>query len=311
MASPARSKGPPPPLALEGRHTSLGPKWNACDSEGLPEDMQGPEDTLEHVGAFACSSVQGWRPGMEDAHIGVQPLTQGDEPAHFFAVFDGHGGHRCSRYLKEHLPVAIRSNLETHTSREEALKRAFCTVDAEYVTSEGDSTQDEGSTAVTVLVVGRTIYCANTGDSRAVLVGKTETKMLSVDHKPSMPAEKERIVAAGGLVWQNRVMGYLAVARAFGDKSLKTFVIPDPDVVSMDLQDDDEFVVLACDGLWDVADNDMVSALVRRHTAEKGLKLAAQALTTYAIRNGSKDNVTCMIVALQHGSVALDTGAVS
>ena len=50
---------------------------------------------------------------------------------------------------------------------------------------------------------------------------------------------------------------------------------------------------------------------MRRHTAEKGLKLAAQALTTYAIRNGSKDNVTCMIVALQHGSVALDTGALS
>jgi len=71
-------------------------------------------------------------------------------------------------------------------------------------------------------------------------------------------------------------MGRLGVSRAFGDKSLKTYVIADPDIITMPLKEGDDFLVLACDGLWDVVDIETVTDLVRQHTASKGLQAAAQ-----------------------------------
>jgi serine/threonine protein phosphatase PrpC len=103
-------------------------------------------------------------------------------------------------------------------------------------------------------------------------------------------------------------MGVLGVSRSFGDKELKQWVPADPEVVSVPLRAGDDFLVLACDGLWDVADNDIVSELVRKHTAAAGLQGAACALTTFAIRNGSTDNVTCMIVQLGEKVSAKNVG---
>jgi len=125
-----------------------------------------------------------------------------------------------------------------------------------------------------------------------------ETKALSHDHKPNRPDEKQRIEQLGGCVLYNRVMGRLGVSRAFGDKSLKQYVTAEPEVVSVELTAGDEILILACDGLWDVADMDTAGGLARTHSKSKGLKAAAQALTTYAVRNGSNDNVTAMVVGL-------------
>ena len=67
-------------------------------------------------------------------------------------------------------------------------------------------------------------------------------------------------------------MGRLGVSRAFGDKSLKPLVVADPDVLTVTLEDGDDFVVLACDGLWDVAGIDTVAELVHTHSKDKGLE---------------------------------------
>ena len=100
-------------------------------------------------------------------------------------------------------------------------------------------------------------------------------------------------------MYHNRVNGMLGVSRAFGDKALKQWVPADPEVATVPLSPGDDFLVLACDGLWDVADNETVAELVKKHSAAAGLKGAACALTTFAIRRGSADNITCMIVQLQ------------
>eukprot|EP00983_Pelagomonas_calceolata_P000094 2846-Pelagomonas_calceolata.AAC.2 len=81
---------------------------------------------------------------------------------------------------------------------------------------------------------------------------------LSVDHKPNSKEERQRIENAGGVVvWAGtwRVGGVLAVSRAFGDKPLKRYVIATPDIREESLRDDDEFLILASDGLWDVISN--------------------------------------------------------
>ena len=274
-------------------------------------------------------SVQGLRRDMEDEHVAARPLVvNSSECANLFGVFDGHGGQRCSKYLQEHLATAIQKRIE-HSwhqgSTEEALKMAFREVDTAFLNSS-IGTEEVGSTAVVVMVKGRTLYCANTGDSRAILCRANGVATLSCDHKPNRPDEKSRIQRAGGSVIYNRVMGRLGVSRAFGDQSLKTFVIADPDVVTLQLERGDDFLVLACDGLWDVVEPHTVEHFVRLHSAphekciycmspercqslrqeeqlqHERLSFLASALTTYAIRNGSNDNVTCMVVALEGGS---------
>eukprot|EP00967_Tisochrysis_lutea_P043238 scaffold52215_cov15-Tisochrysis_lutea.AAC.1 len=86
---------------------------------------------------------------------------------------------------------------------------------------------------------------------------------LSVDHKPNSKEERQRIENAGGVVvWAGtwRVGGVLAVSRAFGDKPLKRYVIATPDIREESLRDDDEFLILASDGLWDVISNQVQKA---------------------------------------------------
>lgn len=80
-------------------------------------------------------------------------------------------------------------------------------------------------------------------------------------HKPHTESEKKRIEDAGGVVvWYGawRVNGVLSVARAIGDKKLKEWVIGDPDVAEFDLDGTEEYLILACDGLWDVMDEEKV-----------------------------------------------------
>ncbi len=119
---------------------------------------------------------------------------------------------------------------------------------------------------------------------------------ISVDHKPNSKEERERIEAAGGvIVWAGtwRVGGVLAVSRAFGDRPLKRFVIATPDVREEQLTPDDELLILASDGLWDVVSNQEAVNLVREVAdAEK----AAKRLTEEALQRGSNDNISCIIV---------------
>ncbi|CAN0273937.1 unnamed protein product, partial [Ectocarpus sp. 13 AM-2016] len=78
-----------------------------------------------------------------------------------------------------------------------------------------------GSTATTCLVLGPRLYMANVGDSRTVLCRGGRVRMASNDHKPSRADEQERVQRAGGFVAHRRVMGELAVSRAFGDSEFK------------------------------------------------------------------------------------------
>ena len=123
---------------------------------------------------------------------------------------------------------------------------------------------------------------------------------LSNDQKPMRPDEHNRIQEAGGTVLGGRVMGRLAVSRAFGQKKMKALVPAEPEVLACPLRDDDEFVLVACDGLWDVL-SDAEAAMLIRSQIEGGadLKAAARALTAEALNRGSLDNVTALIIALR------------
>ncbi len=239
---------------------------------------------------FGLSSMQGWRVEMEDAHTAAVGLPHGLDDWSFFAVYDGHAGSRvanyCSKHLLEHI-VAVGSADELRkagapapeTPAIEAVKRGiragFLKID-EHMRSFTDlrnGMDRSGSTAVAVLLSPEHLYFINCGDSRALLCRNAHVCFSTLDHKPCDPREKERIQNAGGSVMIQRVNGSLAVSRALGDYDYKCvegkgpteqLVSPEPEVFEIARSDaEDEFVVLACDGIWDVMSNEELCAFVR------------------------------------------------
>ncbi|GLJ15749.1 hypothetical protein SUGI_0259200 [Cryptomeria japonica] len=131
-----------------------------------------------------------------------------------------------------------------------------------------------GSTACVALIRDSKLIVANAGDSRCVLARKGQAIEMSQDHKPELENERERILRAGGFIHAGRVNGSLNLARAIGDMEFKQnkflsadkqIVTADPDINNVDLCEDDEFIVLACDGVWDVMTSQQVVDFVREN----------------------------------------------
>ncbi|KAH9946976.1 protein serine/threonine phosphatase 2C [Amylocystis lapponica] len=145
--------------------------------------------------------------------------------------------------------------------------------------------------------VRRVLYCANAGDARGVLCRAGKAVRLTYDHKGSDKQEAKRIMDAGGFVMSGRVNGVLAVTRSLGDSSMKEFVVGSPYTTETELSEDDEFLILACDGLWDVVDDQPAVELVRATTDPRKM---AEELMDYAYRNYSTDNVTVLVVRFRN-----------
>lgn len=231
---------------------------------------------------YGLSSMQGWRVEMEDAHTAVVGLPHGLADWSFFAVYDGHAGSRVANYCSGHLLEHILSGGADFSSGsgsvegvKDGIRSGFLNID-EYMRSFSDLRQGldrSGSTAVCVLLSPSHLYFINCGDSRAVLSRDTKVGFSTQDHKPCNPREKERIQNAGGSVMIQRVNGSLAVSRALGDYDYKCvdgkgpteqLVSPEPEVCVLErVAEGDEFVVLACDGIWDVMSNEELCDFVR------------------------------------------------
>lgn len=182
--------------------------------------------------------------------------------------------------------------------------------DESLLAGNGQMYEHSGSTCTVVMLTPSHVVGCNSGDSRAVLRRAGHTLPLSFDHKPSEVSEKDRITEAGGFVKARRVDGDLAVSRALGDFVYKTNenlptnkqkVIPHPDfVVYPRSSEEDEFIILACDGIWDVASSkqcsDFVQQLLLEGESDLGV-ICEEALDTCLERN-SKDNMTILVVGL-------------
>eukprot|EP00884_Botryococcus_braunii_P011861 jgi/Botrbrau1/20676/Bobra.0058s0008.3 len=194
---------------------------------------------------------------------------------------------------------------------ESALTDAFNRTDEEF--AKADNAALVGTTAVVALVGTRQLYVANCGDSRAVLCRGGTGIALTDDHKAAREDETARVEAAGGqiLFWNGvRVMGVLAVSRAIGDHCLRPFVIARPEVTILARRPDDELLLLASDGLWDVLSNQEACTLAKRclrrarqrgASRESAARIAATVLTRAAVDRGSRDNVTVVVVDLSPG----------
>ncbi|EIW72968.1 hypothetical protein TREMEDRAFT_37088 [Tremella mesenterica DSM 1558] len=137
------------------------------------------------------------------------------------------------------------------------------------------------------------LYTANVGDARAVLCRDGKAVRLTYDHKGSDTQEAKRIMDAGGFVMNNRVNGVLAVTRSLGDASMKEFVVGSPYTTETVLDEMDEFLIVACDGLWDVCQDQEAVNLIRNvHDPQAASKI----LLDHAITNYSTDNLSVMVI---------------
>jgi protein phosphatase 1B len=167
-----------------------------------------------------------------------------------------------------------------------------------------------GTTAVSVLLTPTHIICSNAGDSRAILCREGMALPLSFDHKPVNPTEICRVNAAGGFVKMKRIDGDLAVSRGFGDFRYKlnsdtTFdkqkVVAVPEIIVYPRVDEkDEFLVLGCDGIWDVVDNPTCATMVKEKLKEGKTDLGqiCEEILDDCLLKESKDNMTVCVVAL-------------
>lgn len=217
---------------------------------------------------YSVACMQGWRVDMEDAHMAKVDLGETVKDWSYFAVFDGHAGARVSAHCAEHLLEAIMATDEFREDVRKGIHNGFLQLDKNMRSlPELSSGEDKsGSTAVCAFISPRVVHVANCGDSRAVLCQNGLPVFTTQDHKPSLPTERERIIKAGGSVMIQRVNGSLAVSRALGDFEYKNvegcgpceqLVSPEPEIFLRDRDDSaDEFLVLACDGIWDVMSNE-------------------------------------------------------
>eukprot|EP01006_Ploeotia_vitrea_P045298 TRINITY_DN66928_c5_g9_i1.p1 TRINITY_DN66928_c5_g9~~TRINITY_DN66928_c5_g9_i1.p1 ORF type:complete len:311 (+),score=28.32 TRINITY_DN66928_c5_g9_i1:141-935(+) len=210
---------------------------------------------------------------MEDAHTATLQLEGAPDGYSFFAVYDGHCGPNTARYCGEHLHKrVVRSKAFPDSKFRDALKDGFLGIDEDLKADSQLKNDGSGCTAVTALVTGTEIYCGNAGDSRCVLCRGGKAIPLSQDHKPNLEGELRRITKAGSFVSNGRVNGNLSLSRAIGDFEFKQnknlppedqAISANPDVTCTPLTDEDEFLVLACDGVWDVMSNEEVVDFVR------------------------------------------------
>ncbi|RPB15836.1 PP2C-domain-containing protein [Morchella conica CCBAS932] len=250
----------------------------------------------------------------------------------YFAIFDGHAGTYAADWCGKKLHLVLEDTIRKHpnTPIPELLDMTFTNCDGQL---EKLPVRNSGCTAVCAVLrwedrpvpnsAGqldaakgkgavndenskpslnlaterqRVLYTANVGDARIVLCRNGKALRLSYDHKGSDENEGKRVANAGGLILNNRVNGVLAVTRALGDSYMKELVTGHPYTTETVLQPEaDEFIILACDGLWDVCSDQEAVDLVH---AVKDPQEASKMLVDYALGRFSSDNLSCMIVRL-------------
>jgi len=258
---------------------------------------------------------------MEDAHAAVLTLEDGSNQRNaFFAVYDGHGGSTVAKFAGKNVHRRLLTEDAYREKRyADAMKRAFLGTDEDLLADPAHTRDSSGCTAVAALVTDdNKIYVANAGDSRSVISVKGEVKPLSFDHKPSNDTERTRIVGAGGFIEYGRVNGNLALSRALGDFEFKKnyslipqkqVITSDPDVTVHEITSEDEFLVLACDGIWDCLTSQQVVDYIRLRVSEgKELNEIGEEICEHCLAPDTSsgtgigcDNMTILIVAILNG----------
>jgi serine/threonine protein phosphatase PrpC len=270
------------------------------------------ETRRQWVREYGVASDQGIRSSMEDEHVTIV-----EPEAAFFGVYDGHGGRQCAEYVRDHLHHAIYQHADVKEAPSRAMVDAFAQIERDFLSLSDVAQSSAGCVCAAALIQNDLLTVANVGDCEAVLARAGEPLVLTVKHNPSCnTAEATRVTAAGGCIFNRRVghprlnprLCSLAVSRAVGDAGFKldtytmgkpSGLIADADTCEVHLTSDDAFLIIACDGLWDVITYAEAVQLCQHHM-EAGVDATtiADKLVGEALMRGTRDNVTVVVVLL-------------
>lgn len=262
----------------------------------------------------------------------------------FFALFDGHAGSKCADFLKDKLHFFITNQKEYIDDKLNAIRKGIFKAEEEFwkEASSGPVIDISGSCLLMSIFHENACYFANVGDSRAVLSSKKgkEIKQLTTDHKPEDEIETNRIKTNGGDVFRNRRVskkmvkddktgeysledvttygpfrvhpGGLSVSRTIGDIPSKdpklggaqSCVVPTPELGKFEVNDTTDFLVLACDGVYDVLSNeDVVNAVwesiercAKFMSLEEVARIASENVMKASFDKRSMDNITVIVI---------------
>ncbi|KAJ8438258.1 hypothetical protein Cgig2_030623 [Carnegiea gigantea] len=264
-------------------------------SASSAETGKGKSKILKHV-THGYHTVKGKSAHPMEDYVFAEFKQVEDNELGLFAIFDGHLSQEVPDFLRSNLFDNILKEPDFWTETEKAIRRAYRITDDTILKKSADLGRG-GSTAVTAILINcQKLVVANIGDSRAVICRDGKAKQLSVDHEPDK--ERKEIEERGGFVTKfpgdvPRVDGQLAVARAFGDKTLKDHLSSEPHVTVEMIDDDSEFAILASDGIWHVMNNQEAVDHVRNI---KDARTAAKSLIEEALRRESRDDISVVVV---------------
>ena len=303
-------------------------------------DISAPDSFDAKFGYFQMS---GRRPYMEGMYAATLPrerelirldmyiVHQQPEYA-IYAIVDGHSGLGTASFLRDHLvditmPYVTKiqesyyrrstTPLPDYDIYEQFLLRdLFKDLHSDYMYQADLARDFSGSTLTIVFRFPSHLLVANVGDSTAALLStKSEAvDVLSVDHWPNVPFERARIEASGGFVefigvW--RVVGQLAISRSIGDHHLRQYVSLEPSIRHVTLQGDNDYLIVASDGIWETLNpRDVLNLISEKQRAVPSISEmdeyeraiffhdVAAAIVFEAYVRGSTDNMAVLLVAL-------------
>ncbi|PPS14732.1 hypothetical protein GOBAR_AA05844 [Gossypium barbadense] len=217
-------------------------------------------------------------------------------------VFDGHGGTDAAIFIRKNILKFIVEDSHFPVCVEKAIKSAF--LKADYSFADASSLDiSSGTTALIALIFGRTLIIANAGDCRAVLGRRGRAIEMSKDHKPNCTSERRRIEKLGGVIYDGYLNGQLSVARALGDwhmKGPKGSACPlsaEPELQETELSEEDEFLIMGCDGLWDVMSSQCAVTMARKELMlHNDPERCSRELVREALKRNTCDNLTVIVV---------------
>ena len=266
---------------IEGTKNTL---RNVDDFFQIQPNVHGQGRILNCALAFGvCQHANSrWKTSMEDRYA-FKDFFCNDPQSGFFAIYDGYSGsmaaEKCARYLGEILEEKVESIYHTSMKHENinaeivtAFNDTFERMDniLLYGVEERSRNRWSGCSALTCLLRGNNLYVANAGNIRAVLCrGDGSIERLSDDHSPWGKKERHRIRKAKGDVSKSDktalVNGVVKSTRGLGnhgDPNLKTSVVRTPVVNCLTLEDSDQFLILASNGVWEVFSEEEVILLL-------------------------------------------------
>ena len=264
------------------------------------------------------------RQEMEDYHCIKQALGKRNNLS-YFAIFDGHGGKEVASFLSlnlHHYLVDEINNIKFGENDEENINNILDSIKTSFIKIDQDIleninfTTDVGSTATLIFIyynnsndnslyndninikdIERTLICANVGDSSGYLLAKSDIIKITKPHKCEDTSEVQRIRDKGGIVFQGRIFGKLILTRTLGDKEMKKYgVLPIPDFFTKKIENDDLFIIIASDGIWDVINEEEL--LKMGNEKELSSEIFSKKIMELAKERDTRDNSSCIVIKL-------------